>query len=362
MSGEHVSSLSSGPAELDLGDPGGDAGPAAGVRPGAGADQVSAGAAAGASTQRRRADSRPVDLRLVALTPDGGHLVLEDSASRQFRVPVDERLAAALRSTTRHRARPGQLEIALESQLSPREIQARIRAGRSVDEVALAAGISTERVERYASPVMAERTHVLEQAQRTPGRRASGGSAPALQDLVDRRLTEQQVSSEAAEWDAWRGDDEERWTVRLSYLAGGRSRTATWTFDPRGRVLSPADDEARWLVDDPGTERLSDVPPAAIRRLASVPGPDAGPEHAPGPAAAVSRADEVYDREADEAAAAAAGAGGDARSGAAGGNPRGGTAGPAGDAGPAHRHAGRSGRRPAVPSWDDIMFGTRKRD
>lgn len=352
MSGQHVSSLGSGPAQLDLGDPGTrrDAAGATGVGQGpprSPADPVAPPRDATARpADAQPADARPVDLRLVALTKDGTHLVLEDSASRQFRVPVDERLAAALRSTTRHRARPGQLEIALESQLSPREIQARIRAGRSVDEVSLAAGISPERVERYAVPVMAERSHVVEQARRTPGRRAGGGNPPALQDLVERRLAEQQVSAEAAEWDAWRADDEARWTVRLCYLAGGRSRTATWTFDPRGRVLSPADDEARWLVDEPGTERLADIPPAAVRRLTSVPGPSgeapadeaapAGIGQAAGPA---SRADEVYDREADEAAAARVAGGA-----------------------PARQTVSSRGRRPAVPSWDDIMFGTRKRD
>ena len=56
-----------------------------------------------------------------------------------FRVPIDERLTAAMRHD---HSRPGQLEIALESQLTPREIQTRIRAGHSVDEVSLAAGIS----------------------------------------------------------------------------------------------------------------------------------------------------------------------------------------------------------------------------
>lgn len=266
----------------------------------------------------------PVDLRLVALSPDRGFLVLEDSASQQFRVPVDERLAAALRTAPRDRTRPGQLEIALESQLTPREIQARIRSGHSVDEVARAAGISADRVERYAGPVIAEREHVVEQAQRAPGRRATGGSAPALVDLVQARLVEQRAAADAVEWDAVRSDDSERWTVRLSYLAGGRARTASWTFDPRGRVLSPADDEARWLVDDSATERAQDEPPAAVRRLAAVP--------AGVPAVA---ADEVYDREADEVVAAE----------------------PAREA-----VAARPARRPAVPSFDDIMFGPRKRD
>ena len=311
--------------------------------------------------------SAPIDLRLVALTDDRSHLVLEDEDSRQFRVPVDTRFAAALRPVTAGQSsssmpsgqttphRPGQLEIALESQLTPREIQTRIRAGHSIDEVAAVAGISTDRVERYAVPVIAERGHVVEQAQRAPARRATGGKAPSLTEVVEARLAEQRADADSAEWDAFRADDD-RWTVRLSYLAGGRSRVATWSFDPRGRVLAPSDDEARWLVDEPGQERVSDEPPAAVRRLTSLPG-GAGAAGGAGGAgdvtsdalptadvgadvAAASGTDEVYDRERDEA-----------------------------------RHheamehepvqqvaAARSHRRPAVPSWDDIMFGTRRRD
>ncbi len=284
------------------------------------------------------------DLRLVAVTPDRSHLVLEDIDSRQFRVPVDARLAAALRSDTTRgdRSRPGQLEIALESQLTPREIQARVRAGHSVDEVSHAAGIPADRVERYAGPVIAERQHVVAQAQRAPARRANAGKAPALLDLVDARLTEQQASRDTVEWDAWRGDDD-RWTVRLSYLAGGRARLATWVFDPRGRVLAPADDEARWLVDGSGADREVDEPPAAVRRLSAVPVAPGDEDPADRPGAP---ADEVYDREADLVAARP-----DSPAAAEPHPPE-----------PARQVASaRAGRRPAIPSWDDIMFGTRKR-
>jgi hypothetical protein len=266
------------------------------------------------------------DLRLVAVTPERSHLVLEGSDCRQFRVPIDERLAAALR--TPDHSRPNQLETALESQLSPREIQARVRAGQSLDEVTAAAGISVERVERYAGPVLAERAHVVEQAQRAPARRATSGSAPALAELVDVRLAAQAVAPDSVAWDAWRGDDD-RWTVRLSYLAAGRQREASWVFDPRGRVLAAADDEARWLVDGSGADRETDERPAAVRRLAAV--PHAGDEPEP-PA---SPADQVYDREADEAAHTE----------------------PVRQAASATR-----GRRQPVPSWDDIMFGPRRRD
>jgi len=295
------------------------------------------------------------DLRLVAVTPDRGHLVLEDDAHQQFRVPIDERLANALRAphlrARTERAggppastpKPGQLEIALESQLTPREIQSRIRGGRSIAEVATAAGISEDRVERYAAPVQAERAHVADQAQLAPARRASGGSAPRLGDLVAERLAQTGVTVSSESWDAWRGDDD-RWTVVLSYHAGGRDRVAEWSFDPRGRVLAPGNDEARWLVDESAPERGEDgSPDIPVRRLTSVPGTleasARDDEESAEDADRQEPADEVYDREADEARERERQA---ARTGTV---------------------SARSGaRRPVVPSWDDIMFGTRRPD
>ena len=285
------------------------------------------------------------DLRLVAVTPERSHLVLEDSESNQFRVPIDPRMATALRTHPAFKS-PGpsspksaQLEIALESQLSPREIQARIRAGGGIDEVAAVAGISTERVERYATPVLAERKHVTEQARLAPARRASGGNAPLLGELVDARLAEQKVAADSVRWDAWRGD-EERWTVHLGYLSGAREREAEWTFDTRGRVLAAANDEARWLVDESPGERGEDAP-ARMRRLSSVP---VSPEDAADDAETAETADEVYDVEADQKRAAERAAELAAEEQAP------------------VRQVARGGRRPAVPAWDDIVFGARKRD
>lgn len=291
------------------------------------------------------------DLRLVAVTPERSHLVLEDDQSQQFRVPMDERLDAALGISRSDRSRAGaaQLEIALEPQLTPRDIQARIRAGHSAEDVASAAGVSVARIARYAGPVLAEREHVATLAQQAPARRASGGTAPPLAEVVETRLDELTVAADSVHWDAWRSE-EDRWTVELCYLAESRERRARWTFDPRGRVLAAADDEARWISDDSGTERRVGPSESAprMRRLASVPRVT--------PAAPGASADVVYDRESDQpvdrpdpdrepatqATPVAAGAGAGAESAPA-------------------RHVSRS-RRPSVPSWDDIMFGARRHD
>ncbi len=278
------------------------------------------------------------DLRLVAVTPERSHLVLEDDDGNQFRVPIDNRLATALRSgQAEPQANPGRPatskpETALESQLTPREIQARIRSGQSADEVAAAAGISLDRIERYAVPVLAEREHVAQTAQTAPARRGSGGSAPALGELVESRLLEQKVAPDGVRWDAWRSDDT-RWTVHLSYLAAGAEHVAQWSFDPRGRVLMPADDEARWLVDEGRPARGEELPSAKQRRLTSVPVP-------PAPTATVHPADEVFDVEAASVS-----------------RPE-----PPERQNRQARQVARGGRRPSVPSWDDIMFGARRND
>ena len=81
------------------------------------------------------------ELRLVAVSEDGTYLVLA-SAGRgtRFMLPVDDRLRAAVRGQF---SRLGQYEIEVENPLRPKEIQARIRAGETVESIAQAAGSAT---------------------------------------------------------------------------------------------------------------------------------------------------------------------------------------------------------------------------
>ena len=123
-------------------------------------------------------------LRVVGITEGGGELsvVLEDSARQErFTVPADEQLRAAARGDL---TRLGQIAIELESQLRPREIQARIRAGASVDQVAAAAGVPSQKIERFAYPVLLERSRTAEVAQRAHPMRADGPDTRMLADVV----------------------------------------------------------------------------------------------------------------------------------------------------------------------------------
>ncbi len=105
----------------------------------------------------------------------------------------------------------------MESALRPRDIQARIRAGESPESVAAAAQTTLDRVMSYATPVLAERAHIAERAQRASVRRRSGeGPSRPLGDAVAEHLRARNVDPAAVEWDAWRREDG-RWTLVADY-------------------------------------------------------------------------------------------------------------------------------------------------
>lgn len=138
----------------------------------------------------------------------------------------------------------------MESALTPREIQTRIRAGVSLDEVAKAAGVPTEKIEPYAAPVVAEREHVARTALTCPVRRTGESSSTrSLRAVVAERLQHRGIDVDDAVWDAWR-DPDRRWTVQGRYRSGSAEHEALFTFDLRGRFSVAANDESRWLIGE----------------------------------------------------------------------------------------------------------------
>jgi hypothetical protein len=191
------------------------------------------------------------DLRVVAVSNDGTRLVLKAADSTEYTLPIDERLRAAVRND---RARLGQIEIEVESHLRPRDIQARIRAGASAEEVAQLAGIPVERVRRFEGPVLAERAFMAERARKTPVRRHGESTGPQLGEAVAERLMLRGAEKDSAQWDSWRRDDG-TWEVLLAYRVAGEHHTASWTYDPPRRLVQAVDDEARALIGETVSEQ-----------------------------------------------------------------------------------------------------------
>ncbi|MFE3708658.1 septation protein SepH [Streptomyces scopuliridis] len=228
------------------------------------------------------------ELRVVAVSNDGTRLVLKAADSTEYTLPIDERLRAAVRND---RARLGQIEIEVESHLRPRDIQARIRAGASAEEVAQHAGIPVDRVRRFEGPVLAERAFMAERARKTAVRRPGENTGPQLGEAVQERLTLRGADKETVQWDSWRRDDG-TWEVLLVYLVAGEPHSASWTYDPPRRLVQAVDDEARALIGDtddtvaskepsfPFVPRIARLPRGPPR--GRCPGPPAGGAGAPG--------------------------------------------------------------------------------
>jgi len=203
------------------------------------------------------------DLTLVGADDDGEHLVLVAPDGRRFRLRADDALRLAAR---RGPSAPPALG-GPPAPLTPREIQARLRAGEDAAEIAAATGTDEARVRRYEGPVLAEREHVAAQARALPVRwRDGSGRSPALEDLVAERLVGRGADGPPA-WDAWRREDG-AWLVQAVFRAGARERRATWSLDLQRAHLEALDDEARWLSSVDVAEGA--VPPAAGPRLSAV--------------------------------------------------------------------------------------------
>jgi len=213
-------------------------------------------------------------LTLAGLSEDNKRLLLVSDSGDQYTLDIDGRLRAALRG---EHARLGQLEITMESTLRPRDIQARIRAGESPEAVAQAAQTSVEKIMPFAAPVLAERAHVAERAQRSSVRRKAGeAGARTLGDAVSSQLRALNVDPNHVDWDAWRREDG-RWALTAAYVSPKRKGTASFAYDAPGNYVTTENDDARWLVGEtvagaPAEPAArDDLKRARQRRLSAVP-------------------------------------------------------------------------------------------
>jgi hypothetical protein len=185
------------------------------------------------------------ELTFLGLSQDGTTLLLADSRGRKHSLSIDARLTAALRLDG---PPTGQREMTLNAIFSPREIQARLRAGASVSDLADEYGVDIERIDRFAGPPLADRAYAADQARNTS--LASHLGERSLAITVATAAEASGVGSDTIRWDAWIREDG-RWQVLSAYPAGRLDYVATWLFDPHSHVIEAADESARAIVDGP---------------------------------------------------------------------------------------------------------------
>lgn len=202
------------------------------------------------------------ELKVIGLSADGKRVVCQDAnGADKFVIDADDRLRAAAR---RDLSRLGQIEIEMESSLRPREIQARIRAGATVQQVATSAGVDVARIERFAHPVLLERQRAAEMATAAHPVRNDGPTVNTLADTVAGAMFARGLDPDGIEWDAWKVEDG-RWTVQLLWRAGRSDNKAHFRFTPgaHGGTVTALDDSARELIDPTFTRSLRPVAPVA---------------------------------------------------------------------------------------------------
>ncbi len=204
------------------------------------------------------------ELKVVGLDVDGNRIICEaDNSGEKFLLRPDDRLRAAVRG---EKTAPSQHQSDTEvpSMLRPKEIQAKIRAGASVEQVASAAGVETERVRRFANPVLLERARAAELATAAHPVLADGPSVLTLLETVTAALIARGLDPDATAWDAWRNEDG-RWTVQMGWKAGMSDNIAHFRYTPgaHGGTVTAFDDGACELIDPDFARPLRPVAPVA---------------------------------------------------------------------------------------------------
>lgn len=252
------------------------------------------------------------ELRVIGLDVDGKHIICEGrDPSDKFTLQVDDRLRAAVRGDRTLGQTLRDKEV--KGVLRPRDIQARIRAGASVEQVAASSGMDISKVERFAHPVLLERQRAAELASAAHPILADGPAVMTLLETVTTALVARGLDPEATAWDAWRTEDG-RWTVQMAWQAGLSDNVAHFRFSPgaHGGTVSAIDDAASELIDPKFERPLRPVAPVAQLEFEEQPAPKPTPvEEKPSPAPA-----------------------------------------------PAPR-AKRAKAKPAVPGWEDVLLGVR---
>jgi len=263
--------------------------------------------------------SEPKDLRLTGKSADGANLELVDQAGNQYEL----RISDGLRATVNQPRLSAVSDIQESVTTTVKEVQARLRAGESMDSISRTTDWSIEKIENYAGPILQERAFIISQALATQIRREP--HAPYLETAVANQLAPRGVDMNTIEWNTHRTADG-NWQLTLYYpLRDGSPEDAkgeaVWLFNLGRRALTAYDDGARWIggevkVKQP-VQTYGSIPQTEAPRLVSI--KENVAPYAPTPLAAVEEIDQEAKRDGVT-------------------------------------------RRIKIPSWDDIMFGKKDED
>jgi hypothetical protein len=200
----------------------------------------------------RSAGDKAKTLKVIALSEDGSLLLAARANAKtgSFRVAVDDVLlelvqAAQARAVVVPPEPPPEVPPIprVDSKLSPKEIQALLRQGKSVTSIAKKAGVATEWIQRFEGPIAWERAGMATRAQRcTLVRARRGPSKLPLGEAVTANLKARSPRSKnpgTEEWDAIRHPRRKTWIVTCTFSTRGKPANLRWEYDPETDEVAP---------------------------------------------------------------------------------------------------------------------------
>ena len=192
------------------------------------------------------------ELRLDGKTEDGNHLSLVDGDGNNYSV----RISDTLRATVNQPRLTSVPAVYAQESISVKEIQRRLRAGESFEQIARDGQTTVEKVERFSGPIMQEREYILSNARDLVMRKDAHRIDLTFGEVVLAKLAPRGVDTDQVSWNTWRQLDGV-WHIELHYPNRDGNGVATWNFDLARRALDASDDNGAWLIDEEAPTRIS---------------------------------------------------------------------------------------------------------
>jgi len=228
---------------------------------------------------------------------EGDYLILKDENGEQLRLELNTVLRQAVRNQT-----------ADSAQFSPGEVQAHIRSGLSLDEVAAKLGVDGDEIEPFAAPVIAELDYIQSSAISVLVVAQDFDETVTLGRLLKHKLGETEIRTRK---------EDGVWIISADATSG----KAEFSFDPKNNWLKPVNEAAKDIFE----EQSAPVPLSVIDSKTEEPVEEDQQENAS--SVATDLLEELQRRRAQKKSE------------------------------PEMPKPESSSRRPSLPSWDEIVFG-----
>ncbi|MEZ2122504.1 MULTISPECIES: septation protein SepH [unclassified Corynebacterium] len=117
--------------------------------------------------------------------------------------------------------------------MSPKEIQARIRGGAEISELATECGVPESRIEPFAHPVLLERGRIADMAKQAHPVRDDGPAPLTLWEVLATALAARGYDLDSSEWDSYR-ESGGQWVILVTWLEGQTRTTSEWSYHRQG--------------------------------------------------------------------------------------------------------------------------------